>query len=83
MARYTSNHCVGTLTKEVHSGKLVTDWEKLVSDSDTKPKVVDMSPAVSAFMAVKDTEELVSRLRYYFIHILINVLRTLCKNQPL
>jgi nucleosome binding factor SPN SPT16 subunit len=65
VARYTSNQCVGTLTKESHSGKLVTDWEKLVSDSGTKPKVVDMSPAVSAFMAVKDAEELVSKYRCY------------------
>ena len=83
VARYTSNRCVGTLTKEAHPGKLVTDWEKLVSDSDAKPKVVDMGPAVSAFMAVKDAEELVSKLRYYLIHILINALRTLCKNLPL
>ncbi|KAF8228962.1 FACT complex subunit SPT16 [Tricholoma matsutake] len=58
VTRYTSNRRVGTLTKEFHSGKLVADWEKLVSDSATKPEVVDISPAVSAFMAIKDAEEL-------------------------
>jgi len=56
---YTSSKRVGTLLKEPHTGKLVNEWEKLVADSDNKPDLVDMSPAVSAFMAVKDEEELV------------------------
>jgi nucleosome binding factor SPN SPT16 subunit len=82
-ARYTLNHRAGTLTKESHSGKLVSDWEKVLSDSDTKPGIVDMSPAVSAFMAVKDVEELVSKPRFQFvIHLLSNVHRKSCKNQP-
>ena len=60
--RYIIHHRAGTLTKESHSGKLVDEWLKLVSDSDTKPEVADMSLALSAFMAVKDAEELVSKL---------------------
>jgi nucleosome binding factor SPN SPT16 subunit len=60
-ARYTSARRVGSLTKESHSGKLATDWEKFLSESDKKPEVVDMSSAVSAFMAIKDAEELVSK----------------------
>jgi hypothetical protein len=83
-ARYLLKHRAGALTKESHSGKLVSDWEKFVSDSDTKPAVVDMSPAVSAFMAVKDVEELVSKPRFQLvIHLLTNAHRKLCKNQPL
>ena len=46
--------------KEKHSGKVVDEWNKLVKEQDTKVEVVDMSYAVSAFMAVKDEEELVS-----------------------
>ena len=57
-----NNKCVGTLTKESHSGKLVGDWEKLIADSEVRPEVVDMSPAVSAYMGVKDSEELVSKV---------------------
>ena len=60
--RYTLTKCVGTLTKESHSGKLVGDWEKVIADSEVRPEVVDMSTAVSAFMGVKDSEELVSKV---------------------
>ncbi|KAF9072976.1 FACT complex subunit SPT16 [Rhodocollybia butyracea] len=55
---YASRKCVGMLTKETHIGKLVTDWNKLDSETSTKPEIVDMSPALSAFMAQKDAEEL-------------------------
>jgi nucleosome binding factor SPN SPT16 subunit len=51
---------VGTLLKENHTGKLVGEWDKLVADGN--PEMVDMSPAVSAFMAVKDADEIVSSL---------------------
>ncbi|KAF8078147.1 FACT complex subunit SPT16 [Lyophyllum atratum] len=57
---YASKQRVGTLVKESHTGKLVGDWEKLVNGMDSKPELVDMSTAVSCFMAVKDTEELKS-----------------------
>jgi nucleosome binding factor SPN SPT16 subunit len=56
---YTSNKRVGTLVKETHTGKLINEWGKLVAESDNKPDLVDMSLAVSVFMAVKDEEELV------------------------
>lgn len=42
-------------------GKLVSEWNKLVSEASDKPEMVDMSVAVSAFMAQKDQEELVCR----------------------
>ncbi|KAI0928386.1 hypothetical protein AcW1_005644 [Taiwanofungus camphoratus] len=57
---YTSHKRIGTLTKESHSGKLVDEWNKTLGDSEEKPTLVDMSAAVSAFMAVKDEEELKS-----------------------
>ena len=56
---YVEKSKVGTLTKEPHNGKLVADWEKLLKEASQKPELVDMAPAVSAFMAVKDTDELV------------------------
>ncbi|KNZ75316.1 FACT complex subunit SPT16 [Termitomyces sp. J132] len=55
---YASQTCVGTLTKESHSGKLVGDWEALVKGLESKPEIVDIGPVVSSFMAVKDSEEL-------------------------
>ncbi|ESK83469.1 fact complex subunit spt16 [Moniliophthora roreri MCA 2997] len=55
---YAAKNKVGTLTKESHSGKLMNEWDKLVKDAASKPELVDMAPAVSAFMAVKDDEEL-------------------------
>lgn len=56
---YTSFKRVGTLVKESSSGKLMTEWEQAVSKSDQKPELVDMAPALSALMAVKDEEEMV------------------------
>lgn len=57
---YTSAKAIGTLTKEKHTGKLITEWERLLSETGNKPEQVDISTAVSAFLAVKDEEELVS-----------------------
>ena len=59
LAAYLSKTRVGALTKESHAGKLVSEWDKLVAESPNKPELVDMAPAASAFMAVKDEEELV------------------------
>ncbi|KZT44099.1 FACT complex subunit SPT16 [Sistotremastrum suecicum HHB10207 ss-3] len=58
VAAYTAHKRVATLTKEVHSGKLVEDWKSALAASDAKVDVVDMSGAISAVMAVKDEEEL-------------------------
>ncbi|KAG6854966.1 hypothetical protein C0991_009789 [Blastosporella zonata] len=55
---YASKTRVGTLTKETHTGKLATEWESLVTGSENKSELVDISSAVSCFMAVKDAEEL-------------------------
>ena len=68
LAAYTSQNRVGTLTKESYTGKLVSEWSKLVSESSQKPELVDMAPSVSAFMAVKDEEELVSVTRLFLRH---------------
>ncbi|EEB88304.1 hypothetical protein MPER_13931, partial [Moniliophthora perniciosa FA553] len=55
---YAAKNKVGTLTQESHSGKLVHEWDRLVKYATSKPELVDMAPAVSAFMAVKGDEEL-------------------------
>lgn len=55
---YKSAQRVGTLLKEAHTGKLVTEWQKVVSELDTKPELVEMAAAVSGLMAVKDADEL-------------------------
>ncbi|KAJ7074321.1 FACT complex subunit SPT16 [Mycena amicta] len=57
---YASKKRVGTLQKEVHRGKLIDEWKKLLADAKEKPELVDMGPASSAFMAVKDEDELKS-----------------------
>lgn len=57
---YTSHERVGALTKESHTGKLIDEWTAALNGADKKPEVVDMAPAVSGFMAVKDEDELVS-----------------------
>ncbi|KAH6918778.1 FACT complex subunit SPT16 [Coprinopsis sp. MPI-PUGE-AT-0042] len=56
--QYQTAKRVGALLKENHTGKLVTEWQKAVDDAATKPESVEMGPAVSVFMAVKDQEEL-------------------------
>jgi nucleosome binding factor SPN SPT16 subunit len=57
--RYISASKVGSLTKETPSGKLVSEWQAALTESSSKPEIVDMSPAVSSLMSVKDDEELV------------------------
>ena len=51
---------VGIILKDNASGKLIDDWNKAVSGLESKPELLDMSPAVSAILAVKDEDELVS-----------------------
>ncbi|EAU88389.2 FACT complex subunit SPT16 [Coprinopsis cinerea okayama7 len=72
--KYQSAKRVGALLKENHTGKLVTEWQKLVAEADTKPESVEMGPAVSAFMAVKDEEEL------KLVQIAANLTSTLLKH---
>lgn len=63
---YASYKRVGTLLKDNYTGKMVDEWNKTVDDSSEKPELVDMTPAVSTFMAVKDQEEQVIVLMAYF-----------------
>ncbi|KAJ3536926.1 hypothetical protein NMY22_g5814 [Coprinellus aureogranulatus] len=58
LALYKTAHRVGTLLKETHTGKLVSEWQRVVAELDPKPELVEMAPAVSTLMAVKDAEEL-------------------------
>ncbi|KAF8644153.1 hypothetical protein AX16_008680 [Volvariella volvacea WC 439] len=54
---YSSHKRVGALLKEQHKGKLIAEWDKLAQESSPTPEVIDVAPAVAAFMAVKDEEE--------------------------
>jgi hypothetical protein len=60
LEQYCKSKRVGTFMKEQHTGKMISEWEKSVSEAPEKPEMVDMSPAISAAMAMKDEEELVS-----------------------
>ncbi|KAF9792417.1 FACT complex subunit SPT16 [Thelephora terrestris] len=55
---YTSSKHVGTLVKEKHTGKMISEWNTAVEGAPTKPKVVDIATAISGFVAVKDEEEI-------------------------
>jgi len=57
---YTSLSRVGTLVKEKHTGKMISEWNAAVEGSATKPTVVDIASAISGFVAVKDEEEIAS-----------------------
>lgn len=61
-AIYTSIQKVGILSKETASGKLSAEWQALLDGAASKPELVDMTPAISTLMAVKDEDELVSSL---------------------
>ena len=56
---YSKVKRVGMILKDSVSGKIIDEWNKAVSEVDTKPELVEISPAVSALLAVKDDEELV------------------------
>jgi len=71
-AQYIASKRVGSLVKETPSGKLVTEWQALVNESSTKPELVDMGPAISAFMSVKDEEELVG-VTLFYVYILADI----------
>ncbi|KIO31093.1 hypothetical protein M407DRAFT_19971 [Tulasnella calospora MUT 4182] len=49
---------IGTLTKEQHTGRLVDEWKNALDASNHKFDNVDISAALSACMAVKDSEEM-------------------------
>ena len=47
------------MTKEKHTGKIMKEWTDALNAGGNQPEQVDMSPAVSSFLAVKDKDELV------------------------
>ena len=51
---------VGHLAKESPTGKLISEWKTALDAANSKPELVDITPAISAILAVKDDEELVS-----------------------
>ncbi|KAF9052732.1 FACT complex subunit SPT16 [Panaeolus papilionaceus] len=55
---YTSLKRVGCLLKETASGKVATEWQTLLNQANSKPELVDVTPALSTLMAIKDDEEL-------------------------
>ena len=59
LALYISAKIVGTLPKENPSGKLVSEWQALIAEASTKPELVDVTPAYSSFMSIKDEDEIV------------------------
>lgn len=59
LREFTTHERVATLTKELHSGKLVEEWNRAAGAADKKPTLVDMSPAVSSILAIKDEEDIV------------------------
>ncbi|KAI0797833.1 FACT complex subunit SPT16 [Abortiporus biennis] len=55
---YSRHKRVGALIKESNSGKLVDEWNGLVGSAESKPELVDMTPAMATLLAVKDEDEL-------------------------
>ena len=59
---FTSSKQVGTLLKEKHTGKMIEEWNTALSNAATKPTIVDVTPAISGFVSVKDEEEIASTI---------------------
>jgi nucleosome binding factor SPN SPT16 subunit len=57
---YSKYTRVATLIKETYHGKLITEWNQGIDSLKNKPEQVDMAPALSTVMSVKDEDELVS-----------------------
>ncbi|KZT26342.1 FACT complex subunit SPT16 [Neolentinus lepideus HHB14362 ss-1] len=55
---FASHQRVGTLLKETQSGKLINEWNQATSQASSTPEMLDIAPALSALLAVKDEEEL-------------------------
>jgi nucleosome binding factor SPN SPT16 subunit len=58
---YSTYTRVATLVKETYHGKLISEWNQGIDKLTNKPEQVDMAPALSTVMAVKDEDELVRR----------------------
>lgn len=57
--------------KDNASGKLVSEWQTALEGATTKPEAIDMTPAISSLLAVKDDDELVRIHSRYLSSILI------------
>ncbi|KIJ60617.1 hypothetical protein HYDPIDRAFT_32041 [Hydnomerulius pinastri MD-312] len=55
---YSTHKRVATLVKESYTGKLIGEWDQGIASASNKPEQVDMAPAISTLMAVKDEDEL-------------------------
>lgn len=55
---------VGFLVKDRPTGKNVDEWTKALEKSGKKYEEVDIGPALSACLAVKDEEEVVCITHY-------------------
>ena len=58
LSKYTSFPKVATLTKDNSTRKFIQEWNTTLDTANQKPTLVDAAPALSAFMAVKDADEL-------------------------
>lgn len=56
---YSTYTRVATLVKETYHGNLINEWNQGIDKLANKPEQVDMAPALSTVMAVKDEDELV------------------------
>ena len=68
---YTGLKRIGVLTKDSPSGKMIDDWNKLLSESESKPTTFDVSPVLAALLVVRDEEEPVSNHPPFLITILL------------
>ncbi|KAG6379251.1 FACT complex subunit SPT16 [Boletus reticuloceps] len=55
---YSKYTRVATLIKETYNGKLINEWNQGIDKLANKPEQVDMAPALSTTLAVKDEDEL-------------------------
>ena len=51
---------IGTVTKDVATGRFADEWKKAADAHDNKFEHVDIAHALAVIMAVKDDDELVS-----------------------
>jgi len=58
------------LPKEEHAGKTIADYKAVLATAGHTHESIDISVALGAVMAIKDDEELVSKIQpLYFIYL--------------
>jgi nucleosome binding factor SPN SPT16 subunit len=74
---------VGVLSKENVSGPFIEEWKKVYSEVSKDVEEVDVAPAISSALAVKDENELVSRNGHHkYYRTLLNHNSVLCEAVP-